>query len=57
MAPLSLLIVILAIFGIVGSFNGSFGPGLRTGLVGAVTLIALVAALIWLAGGLGTGIR
>ena len=57
MAPLSLLIAVLAIFGIVGSFNGSFGPGLRIGLTGAVTLMALVAALIWLAGGLGTGIR
>ena len=38
MAPLSLLIAVLAIFGIVGSFNGSFGPGLRIGLTGAVTL-------------------
>ena len=36
---------------------GSFGPGLRIGLAGAVTLMAVVAALIWLAGGLGTGIR
>jgi hypothetical protein len=55
MTPLTIFVLVLLIFGVVGGYGYTRHGGI--GLGSAMVLMALIAALVWLAGGLGTGIR